>query len=392
MNVKKNKKKYFLIISIILVIILGIFVFNTLKKEPKHPVLEFLNYEIPYDGKAKIADYKNYTINMDTMLEIGYENYINDLIESYADWGDPVENAIVEDNSKIQISLSLYNGEKLLRTSDLVKLDLSEISYSKEITEELKKQLIGKTKGASFEFTFNGKNDASLLSNERNLDITYKGYLIDVLGDYKYPELTDEWVAENTYYNTIEDFKKSYMINCLYDMNYSEEIYYQTLRDYLRFLIEEDCEVIKNATVLSNISEDEIKKNIEILAKQFGLTAEDYIYNLYGITEDEFYENYKYNYSCAETLMVEIAMKENIDISEEAYNNYLLKLAKHAEFETVEEFLENYSIYYDERISKQDFVAETVLNKIIDNYIIIEESQYQSIVNDLLEYGNQLEQ
>lgn len=384
---KKFDKKYVILIGIILVAILSSVLFWFFNKDKDSSnVLDFLNYDIPYDGEAKIGDYKNYTIKMDDILQEGYDNYIKTLIKDYEDFGDPIEGAVVKEDSCILISLSLYNGDKLLRTSDYTRLDLSQISFTKEITDELKKQLVGKTSGATFEFTFKGTDNLALLEEERKLDITYKGYLINVLDGYKYPELTDEWVRESTIYNSISDLEKNIKIDLLFDMYYDKEVYYEAVRSHLKYLIEEDAEIIKNATPLVNLSNEEIRDNIKLMANAAGMTPEAYLHNGFGMTEEEYYEFYSYNYSCAETITIEIALLEKLNVSDEAYNQYLLEIAKDAGLETVEELLKDYSLYYDERVSKQDFVKEVVLNHIIDNYLTIIESEYQDIVNEMLDY------
>jgi len=145
------------------------------------------------------------------------------------------------------------------------------------------------------------------------------------------PELTDEVIAANTNYKTVEDYYK--YVRTSLEENAESTIKAQFESDVLD-------KVIANCTFSSTLAtdaktyEDNLRSQYESYASSYGIDLETFLYYFLGMTLDNFNtmlpDAAAYNVKL-ERIFKAVADAENIEITDDEYNEY------------VEEIMVNYS-------------------------------------------------
>lgn len=178
------------------------------------------------------------------------------------------------------------------------------------------------------------------------------------------PELTDEFIQENSDYQSVEEYRTA-----LRDaMN--QETFYQQILDSLVA----SCEV-------ENYPEDRIQQTKENFVNYYtsyaqyygsllGMDTEaalKYMFNVDSVQAlEEAGETYAYNVVKQQLILEKIAEVERLSVSDERYNTEIEKYAKQYNYNTVEEFLQEYK----EEDVRQSILMDVVMEFCIDNAVI----------------------
>ncbi|MBE6882976.1 MAG: hypothetical protein E7487_00055 [Ruminococcaceae bacterium] len=212
--------------------------------------------------------------------------------------------------------------------------------------------LIGKNVGetVTFNFTF-PKDYGDELVDGKDAEITFTiNHMIDII----YPELTDEFMQENTEYATADEL-------------------YTTVREYIERENTSDIvwkRVMDTATVkkypksmVKRYVDEQIGMYEEAAAKQ-GLTFEEMLEQYYGYTEKEFRKAVEERIleSVKEELVIRaIAQKEDIVFTEEEIAEEIRIGAENYGFATPEEFINSYG---------ENSVRNSIMLRKVLDYII----------------------
>lgn len=174
------------------------------------------------------------------------------------------------------------------------------------------------------------------------------------------PELTDDFIAENTTYTTVDEYKAALRENL--ESSKEDDVKSDKLNDVWSIIIE-NCEVIAYPEELVAQYQDEMNDYYtQIATNYFSTTLEEYVTSN-GSTMEEFneiVEEYGKSSAISELIAIGIAEKEGIEVSDDELNEYvdsLLEEGSVSGFETAEEIID----YYGESYLKLSLKFQKVL-------------------------------
>lgn len=174
------------------------------------------------------------------------------------------------------------------------------------------------------------------------------------------PELTDAFIAENTTYTTVDEYKAALRENL--ESSKEDDVKSDKLNDVWSIIIE-NCEVIAYPEELVAQYQDEMNDYYtQIATNYFSTTLEEYVTSN-GSTMEEFneiVEEYGKSSAISELIAIGIAEKEGIEVSDDELNEYvdsLLEEGSVSNFETAEEIID----YYGESYLKLSLKFQKVL-------------------------------
>ena len=384
MKNEKNIKKYIQVGIIILFLFVLILVIYLNENSPENSsVLKFLNYDQKYDGEVELMDYKNITLNIDDMIGLGYEKYLKDLQNYGQEYAEEDPDATIEDDSAINISFKVYNGDEEIRSTENLDLKLSDVFCGYEFTQKLKEQIVGKKAKQEWTILLDGSKDSTMYDYD-GVELRYEGVVNFVRKPMIIPELTDEYILEQTGFDSIETVKESFykaMIDSIYANSYTYDYY---IKDYLLYLLRDGSNVLKEATPVVNLYNKSSEYIFKQAASESNMTEEEYCLSNYGMSKDDFYEQYVNTVSGKDTILINIAIAEKIDLSEDAYQKYLKDIANNYNYDSVNDLLEDAGDYYNEDATRQEFVEDTVLGYILDNFVTIDKGTYADYIDEVV--------
>ena len=172
------------------------------------------------------------------------------------------------------------------------------------------------------------------------------------------PELTDEWVAANTEYKTVDEYKAS-IRKMIEDSNDDQSIYY--LATSLFSQVQENSEIKEYPEDLVKKETQNYKDQIESMyAAAAGMTMDEFI-EAQGYTEETFNElaEEKGKERLQQKMIVQAIMNaEDIRITQEDYDKMVEDYAQRYGFESKDTMIQSYG---------EDMVKDTILwNKVGD--------------------------
>lgn len=229
--------------------------------------------------------------------------------------------------------------------------------------EGFEDQIIGHKVGEKFDINVTFPEDypsADLAGKEAVFNIT-----IHKIGYYAAPELTDEFIASNTEYSNIEEYKEGTYNSLLQAATDNAQT--QKEMDLINLAVEN--------TAFNGLSEEEIQANsdemkayYEQMASYYGMDLTTFISLYFGMDEATFQEEVT---KAAELqvkeqyLLKKIIEVENIEVTEEDYQAGLEKYAAMYSFETSAEF----ESYYGRETIEGVLLTDKALAVIIDSAI-----------------------
>jgi len=189
------------------------------------------------------------------------------------------------------------------------------------------------------------------------------------------PELTDEFVRENSVYSTVEEFKESVREDMI------EERLNAETHDLDMFLVEM---LIENATIL-RLPDREVEELFEMRkqdARDFAASEnvnwEDFL-EILEVTEDGFDELLMEEVVTEiefEMVMLAIARKEGIELTDELFDEGVLRLLQRFEFPDEEAFIATFGTTFEEAYGRRaielTLIYELVIEIIRDNVVVME--------------------
>ncbi|MCD8311816.1 MAG: trigger factor [Firmicutes bacterium] len=175
-----------------------------------------------------------------------------------------------------------------------------------------------------------------------------------------YPDYTDDFIAENTEYATIEEYE-AYLWESL-----TEQANEETLTNAKQAV----WDAVVDGTTLIKLPDEllqsEINETVSMYtsyAEYYGMTLDSFLSTFYGITEDEFLS--EVTEECEETVFQEmiifaISKLEGIELTDEEYEAGLQSLAESYGYTSADDFESDYG---------EDIIAETLLFDKVADYL-----------------------
>lgn len=205
-----------------------------------------------------------------------------------------------------------------------------------------------------------------------SVDVTVNEITIENL-----PEYNEEFVKENTDYDTIEAYEASVKEELL---AYKEESYKYDAIDTMMSYIIDNSEFDGYPDELYTQCEENYDGSNEYYAAMYGMELDDYL-ELMGIDEDtkkeEITENVNY-----ELVVGAIAQKEKFDCTEDEINEFVSANYADYGYESEDEFLEDYS---EEEVG-YEIIYEKVIDFLYENAEFTEISEEEYLEEHAEEY------
>lgn len=309
-------------------------------------------------GKLTLGEYKGLKVDasLKTVPKENVDKYVESVLNAFATKEDVKDTTVVLAKGD-EVKLS-YEAKVDGKAYDSMKSETMELTENGFYLEGLVDAIIGKNVGSEFEVTIKAPEkftDATVAGKDIVFSVKLEAKVKTII-----PELTDDFVKENYDYREL-----STVDELLADIE--KELYIQQIVDEIF------PEIVDNAKAESYDSEEYDKMYqteldyIEYYASYYGIDKDNYVKSLYGMTMEQFQENVKKSieaYLKQKMVYEEIAKAENLEITDEIYNEKMMEFAEAAGCKTIEEFLKYYEGYYTE----EDFRL-TILAHLVDTFL-----------------------
>ena len=185
------------------------------------------------------------------------------------------------------------------------------------------------------------------------------------------PELTDEWVAENSEDSeTVDEYREE--IRSTLEDN-AEESAKSELRTSIQDALLSQSEIKEYPEGAVDEQVEQATEYYTSIAGLYGMELSDFITTYLQTTEEDF--NASVETAAQQTVQLDealklIAEKENLEPSDEEYEEEIADLAESAGTDDVDAFKEQYG----EDVLRDSVLRQTVLDYLVDNCIQVEES------------------
>lgn len=298
----------------------------------------------------------------DMQTEIDY------LLKSKPEFIEITDRKDVKDGDVVNIDyVGSIDGEKFdggSATDSL--LTIGSNSFIDDFEDQLIGHTVGETVDVNVTFPETYSNNPDLAGKDALFVVT-----INKIGKQETPELTDEFVAANTEYKTVDEYKTALKDSLLEDAQNASDT--QKEIDLVTAVIE--------ASTFNNLSQEEIDQTVtdmnsyyESMATSAGI---DYsLFKLYYFGMDE--ETFDTEIKKAAELQVKqkyileaIVKEEGLTVSDEEYTTSLAEYAKAYNYESPEEFE---TAYGKDNVSKT-ILLDKALAVIKDNAVEVEATE-----------------
>lgn len=226
--------------------------------------------------------------------------------------------------------------------------------------EDAEDDLIGMKSGDTKEVTVELSDDyfdEELAGSKLTISIT-----MNTVSEINRPELTDEFVASISDFDTVDAYKEDLRENLLVSMEENNE--YSAGSDALQ-------QVIDNSTI-KGYPEELYEENLTLYnesnaayAEMLGLDVSDFALSdeeTKEVVESMIYE---------QMVITEIAEKEKLSVTEEEYTSYVESMLEDYEVSSVEEF----ESYYSKESTMEELLRSKVQTFLLDNAVVTEVSE-----------------
>lgn len=174
-----------------------------------------------------------------------------------------------------------------------------------------------------------------------------------------YPEYTDEFVKENTEYNSTKELDNSFVEQV---QSENEEVSVDNLRDSALTAVVERSEFKELPQDLLDSSYEEMMASYESYASMFGMEVSDMI------SEEELQSLAELNLQ--EKLVIQaLVQAEGIKKDKDSYQEFINQYMEYMEAESEEELME----YYTEEELEEQYYREKALDAVIAKAVVTEE-------------------
>lgn len=278
---------------------------------------------------------------------------------------DKVTSGKVKEDSVVNIDYSgSVDGVKFDGgTAQDQELDIANSHYIEGFAEGI----VGHEVGETFDLhvTFPEDYGKEELNGKDAVFETTVNYIVEE----SVPEYDDEWVAANSDYKTTAEYEGSIRAE-LEESKKAEASSNERLAVFQQIV--DASEVIEYPEAEYNARHDKLVDSYKSYAQTSGTDWATYLQDQMGMTEEQFEETARQNTEQtveAELILNQIARLENIELSDEDYNDYLLKLLEDSGYteksfeeekgQTVHEYASDNNIY-------SNYLYKKVMDKVME--------------------------
>ena len=215
--------------------------------------------------------------------------------------------------------------------------------------------IVGHNPGDTFDvmtvFPEDYKNNTDLAGKDAKFTIT-----LNSVAELIIPELTDAFIAEKSSYSTLEEYKKETTITLRRNYVWNTAVGNSTLIEYPKAQVKEYY--------------DGMLAYYEAYANQMGAMLTDFVQSALGQSMESFLKetaDYATNQVKQEMVAYSIAKAENIDISNDEYNDLLETYAAKLGYETVAELKAGHPKKNIKMNMMMDKIIEFTLSSAVDS-------------------------
>lgn len=178
------------------------------------------------------------------------------------------------------------------------------------------------------------------------------------------PELNEEFVAKNSRFKTVEEYKADVKASLQSDADYADKL-------TLLSMVVSSSEVLKYPEAQTKEYIDAMNKDISDTATQYGITTEEFLKTYLQMTPEEFQADAKKRAESTvseELVMLAISKAEKIKISNDEYDAAVEKYTRAFGFPSSEELVSKYG----KDLLKKQAMYDKVLGFLLENAIKLE--------------------
>lgn len=326
---------------------------------------EALNYD-PADY-VKLGDYKKLKVQypLPYVSDEDMQMYIYDLMDEATEYRETEDAAKSGDYVKIDFTGTIDGKEFEGGSASGYEFILGQ----GEFFDDFEKNVIGLKKGedVSFQMTFPEDYFDELKGKTADFKVTLQS-----VSQVIQPEYTDEFVAKNTEYSSIEEYEEAIREELIVEAQQASED--EAGSSALAQAVE-NAKIEGYPQALYDYTYQDTREICEGTAQMFGLEIDEVIQDYYGAENLEEAVLDAVN----ETMVIQaIAKKEKLEISEKDFEKEAENLRAEYGYETLEEFEEDYSRTELELI----LVREKVLDFLYESSELEEVSQEEYYGSD----------
>ena len=315
------------------------------------------------ETKYELGQYKGIEVDssLKTVAQKDIDAYLKSELEYHAK-DEELKEGVLEKDGRAKITYTSTVDGKEYKKSEGYLISLTSTGFN---VAGVVDALIGKNVGEklSLDLTLaKDFSDTTVAGKDIHFDITIEAKVISVV-----PEFTEEFVKEN--YGYLGLATKEDLLKFLEEDIYISQIYTEVWDVVMENLKMESYNTDKLNDLATELQEYEEYQ----IYMTYGIDMKTYL-SYMGMDEDEYSELVKESakqYMKQEILVDAIAEAENIQITDELYEEKILEYAKAYGFDTVKEF----QSYYGD-MTREDFeftiLSELVIKKICENVVFVD--------------------
>lgn len=306
---------------------------------------------------VELGEYKGLTVEK-TPVEVSdeeVEEQLELLAQDYAEYREITERDTVQKKDYVNMDYTCtIDGEVNDDYSESdVDTQIGDQEYSVEGAYDLDKELTGAKVGdtLTINFTFpEDYEDTTVAGKDCTMEVTVNKIEEEII-----PELTDEFVKENTDCDSVEDYRNQTRQEL--EESYASEAD-QIVQDDLWNMIVENCSQKKDFPQEAvDQQKDFLITENEEWAGYFGMEVEDFIEEYYGLSLEDYAKQTLLS-QCVQTLLVEA---EGLTVTDEEYNDEIQTYINDYGYEDEAEIME----YYTEDEIRSDILYYKLMDKLM---------------------------
>lgn len=286
-------------------------------------------------GEVTLCEYDNLSEekNIYTVTEEEVQAAIESLCAEYAEYNQVERGA--KSGDFIQMNVTAAYGEQLLLdySEEELEINLGSEEYGSEFDEKLTGVKVGEKK--KFSITYDKDyEDSEWAGSTIDFDVTVKG-----VEEESIPECTEEFITGTLGYQSAEDMEEQVKLQLEAENTYNSDY---ELREALLQQVIDGSKIESYTDELYTSCEASIEQNYASYASMYGLESAQDIYDLFGITEENIKEEVMELVNRT-VILNAICEKEELGVSDEDYENGLIKYAADFGYESTDALLEDYN-------------------------------------------------
>ncbi len=328
--------------------------------------------EEPYDYDLSeyviVGDYKGleYTVEEVSVTDDEVDEEIESRLQAAATT-ETVTEGTVEDGDTINVSYEgTIDGETFDGgSSDSFDITIGTTSMIDGFTDGLIGHEVGET--VTLDLTFPDDYDSEELAGEDVIfTVTINSKSVEVV-----PELDEDFVQENSDVDTVEEYWEAVKEELLVEKQNEADL---DLKEAIWDQLISNAEVISYPEKEYNIAmaaAEEIEAEYMAQAESYGMEWVDFLNQILGLTEEEFEESkveYAEDTVLQEMVMYYIAREENLEITDEEYDEYLAEVLEYSGY-TEDTFEQLFGMTIKEYADASQWRIGLLLDKVLDKVI-----------------------